>query len=127
MNGPVGKAGWVTPAAAVVAAAAALLAALLAGIAAYYAVTASNYNQLGISGGMKPGYQAVCLFYSDFVLTQAHNGYTPEQIQHVIDFAGSHEVFPGKPDQFSMPNRWPSISDVKACGTPAQIIEQARP
>lgn len=87
-------------------------------------------NQVAIGGGIKPAYQAVCLAYSDFVLTPAHNGHTPEQIQHVIDFAGSHKVMsddPDGPDRFSMPNRWPTISDEKACGTPAQIIERAKP
>jgi hypothetical protein len=114
-----GWTGWVT----MIAAGAAVL---LAGVAAFHAWSFSKTNQLAISGGIKPAYQAVCLAYSDFVLAQAHNGYTPEQIQHVIDFAGSHKLMPDEePERFSMPNRWPTISDEKACGTPAQVIDQA--
>ncbi|KMV18290.1 hypothetical protein ACT17_11675 [Mycolicibacterium conceptionense] len=107
------------------------LAIFVAAIAAVVAATftALNYKmgQLTISGAIMPGYEAVCVAYSDFVLNQAHNGYTPEQIQRVIDFAGSHKLLPDRRDQYHMPNRWPSISDAKACGTPAQIIEHAGP
>ncbi|MCV7286042.1 hypothetical protein H7J87_11940 [Mycolicibacterium wolinskyi] len=111
----------------IITAIAASVAAIAAVVAAGYTMLTYKTNQLGISGAIKPGYEAVCIAYSDFVLNQAANGYTPEQIQRVIDFAGSHTLLPGRPDQYHMPNRWPSISDPKACGTPAQIIEQARP
>jgi hypothetical protein len=56
-----------------------------------------------VSGGIKPGYQAVCLVYSDVVLTQPHDGYTAEQIQQVIDFAGSHNIFPDRRKSASNP------------------------
>jgi hypothetical protein len=100
---------------------------MFAAVIAAWAFNAGN--QLAIDGGIKPAYQAVCLAYSDFVLTQAHNGYTPEQFQHVVDFADNHKLMPDSdaPDRLSMPNRWPTISDEKACGTPAQNIDHAKP
>lgn len=104
----------------------AVIAALAAFAAAYNSFLDRKGNELMASGAIKPGYQALCIAYSDFVLTQAHNGYTPEQIQRVIDFAGSHSLMPGQRDRATMPNRWPTISDPNACGTPAQIIDQAK-
>lgn len=109
------------PSASFVAAAAALATAFMM----YFGI--KTYD-LVAQGTIRPAYQAVCLEYSNFVLTQAHNGYTPEQIQRVIDFAGSHPISPNPahPDnKLAMPNRWPSISDSKACGTPAEIIAKA--
>lgn len=110
---------WVTATAAVIAAVAAVTAA-------YNSSRERFANDLMVSGAIKPGYEAVCIAYSNFVLTQAHNGYTPEQIQQVIAFAGSHSLMPGQPDHYTMPNRWPTISDANACGTPAQIIAQTQ-
>jgi hypothetical protein len=107
-----------------VAAATAAVAAIVGG---YYSFMAHAKTERAVVSGLKPAYQALCVSYSDFVLTQAHNGYTPEQIQEVIDFASSHTVNPERPDRFNMPNRWPSISDEKTCGTPAEIIAHAKP
>ena len=110
---------WVTASAAVIAAVGAVAAA-------YNSFVERTANELMVSGAVKPGYEAVCVAYSNFVLTQAHNGYTPEQIQQVINFAGSHSLMPGQPDHNTMPNRWPTISDANACGTPAQVIAQTK-
>lgn len=115
---------WVTMVAAVIAAVAAVTGA-------FYSFVTHDKTEFAVASGLKPAYQAVCLAYSDFVLTQARNGYTPEQIQQIIDFAGSHKVDPSTsdpsgPDRFRMPNRWPSIGDEKACGTPAEIIAHAK-
>ncbi len=115
---------WVTTAAAVI-------AAVAASIAAFFAFVTHSKTEYAAASAIKPAYQALCVSYSDFVLTQAHNGYTPEEIQRVIDFAGSHpidlpEAGSDEPDRSGMPGRWPSISDEKACGTPAEVIAHAR-
>ena len=110
---------WVTGSAAVIAAIGAVTAAVLA-------FEEQSHTQRMLSGALKPGYEALCIAYSNFVLTQAHNGYTPEQIQQVINFAGSHRLMPGQPDDITMPNRWLTISGANACGTPAQIIAQVQ-
>ncbi|WP_131810553.1 hypothetical protein [Mycolicibacter sinensis] len=117
-------ANWITAAAAVI-------AAVAASIAAFFAFVTHSKTEYAASNSIKPAYQALCVAYSDFVLTQSHNGYTPEEIQRVIDFAGSHPIDPpdgdgGGPDQSGMPDRWPSISDAKACGTPAEIMAHAK-
>lgn len=111
--------------------AAAVIAAVAASIAAFFAFVTHSKTEYAVGNSIQPAYQALCVTYSDFVLTAAHNGYSPEQIQHVIDFAGSHRIdLPegdsGDIDESGMPDRWPSISDEKACGTPAEIIAHAK-
>ncbi|WP_131820199.1 hypothetical protein [Mycobacteroides abscessus] len=117
-------------------------------------VMPSMFGQL-LEAGSRPLHQAVCMEYSDFVLTQAHNGYTPEEIQHVLDFAGNHATAKEEPPVVPSPEPassapiaptsggplpsappppplrsshreyGPSLTDERMCGTPAQVLEAA--
>lgn len=138
---------YITATSAVIAAVAAIAAA--AGVWFWPWALGSTFGALanGIGETSEPSlHQAACIAYSDFVLTQAHNGYTADQIQRVIDFAGSHskankagpetqsipspttagETQPpasGSPPPAATPrNRLPSVTDEAVCGTPAQIL-----
>lgn len=138
---------YITATSAVIAAAAAIAAA--AGVWFWPWALGSAFTALanGIGETGEPSlHQAVCTAYSDFVLTQAHNGYTADQIQRVIDFAGSHskankagpetpavpsptttgETSPpasaSPPLASTPPGHLPSVTDEAVCGTPAQIL-----
>ncbi len=134
------------------AAVAATLAAI--GAAASVWVMPSMFGQL-LGGTSRTLHQAACMEYSDFVLTQAHNGYTPEEIQHVLDFAANHATAkdeapvvlspeppasvpvapisgsplpsapPLPPVRSSYREYGPSLTDERVCGTPAQVLEAA--
>lgn len=134
---------------------AAVVTALAAvGAAASVWLMPSMFGQL-LEAGSRPLHQAVCMEYSDFVLTQAHNGYTPEQIQRVLDLAANHATATDEPPVVPSPEPsasapvapssgtplpsapplppvrrsyreyGPSITDERVCGTPAQVLEAA--
>lgn len=71
-------------------AAAAVVAAASAGLCAVFIAVGVKSVGLAFEGGSRPMHQVVCTAYSDFVLTQAHNGYTAEQIEKVLIYAASH-------------------------------------